>query len=180
MLRTCWQRYARHGWLACLPRDRKGRRKLSWRRRAPPGICRHRLMASSTTTTPRPPTWMRPAELVAEVTKHSSDPGRQGQKFGLHDALAFAAQAGPSDLHHWCGSVEDRVALAWCGADSFVRKHLQRGKRSGKMPRAPGEVVLLLAPACSSFDQFENYEERGRVFKQLVADHKDWKPRQDE
>ena len=30
-----------------------------------------------------------------------------------------------------------------------------------------GEVVLL-APACSSFDQFENYEHRGRAFKELV------------
>jgi hypothetical protein len=27
----------------------------------------------------------------------------------------------------------------------------------------------LLAPACSSFDQFENYEQRGRAFKELVA-----------
>jgi UDP-N-acetylmuramoylalanine--D-glutamate ligase len=32
----------------------------------------------------------------------------------------------------------------------------------------PGEVVLL-APACSSFDQFENFEHRGRVFKELVS-----------
>ncbi len=35
----------------------------------------------------------------------------------------------------------------------------------------PGEIVLL-APACSSFDQFENYEHRGRVFKELVMARK--------
>src|SRR5215813_7616454 len=51
-------------------------------------------------------------------------------------------------------------------------------ERAGTLDRAveivsrtalPGDIVLL-APACASFDQFENYEHRGRVFKQLVRE----------
>jgi len=39
--------------------------------------------------------------------------------------------------------------------------------REARSAAVPGDVVLL-APACSSFDQFENYEHRGRTFRQIV------------
>ena len=53
-----------------------------------------------------------------------------------------------------------------------------RVERAGTLERAvqmavslarTGDVVLL-APACSSFDQFKNYEDRGRAFKDLVTE----------
>jgi UDP-N-acetylmuramoylalanine--D-glutamate ligase len=56
---------------------------------------------------------------------------------------------------HSCGTLESAVNAAGLAAH-------------------PGDVVLL-APACSSFDQFENYEQRGRVFKQLVNERRGWK-----
>jgi UDP-N-acetylmuramoylalanine--D-glutamate ligase len=52
------------------------------------------------------------------------------------------------------------VSLHSCGT-------LEKAVNAAATAARPGEVVLL-APACSSFDQFENYEHRGRVFKELV------------
>lgn len=33
--------------------------------------------------------------------------------------------------------------------------------------------VILLSPACSSFDQFKNFEVRGEIFKELVEQLKE-------
>ncbi len=51
---------------------------------------------------------------------------------------------------------------------------LDRAVSAAAAAAHPGEVVLL-APACSSFDQFESYEHRGRVFKELVNEWRGWK-----
>ena len=55
---------------------------------------------------------------------------------------------------------EDAVALLQCGtlAAAVDEAYHSAGR---------GDTVLL-APACASFDQFESYEHRGRVFKELV------------
>lgn len=45
---------------------------------------------------------------------------------------------------------------------------LAKAVESASQHAVVGDVVLL-APACASFDQFENYEHRGRVFKDLVT-----------
>ncbi len=63
-------------------------------------------------------------------------------------AEKIAAQLEPAVPLERAGTLERAVALAY-----------ERARR--------GDTVLL-APACASFDQFENYEQRGRVFKGLV------------
>jgi len=66
------------------------------------------------------------------------------------------------------GAAADKIAAALRDTRplrraSTMEEAVEIGLEVGK----PGEIVLL-APACASFDMFDNYEHRGRVFKEAV------------
>jgi UDP-N-acetylmuramoylalanine--D-glutamate ligase len=52
-------------------------------------------------------------------------------------------------------------------AEIVHAESLDNAVRRASATTQPGDIVLL-APACASFDQFRNYEHRGKVFKDLV------------
>jgi UDP-N-acetylmuramoylalanine--D-glutamate ligase len=67
------------------------------------------------------------------------------------------------------GEAAEKIASELSGAVPLERAGtLERALQIAADSARAGDTVLL-APACSSFDQFENYEHRGRVFKELVA-----------
>src|SRR5271157_5892109 len=66
------------------------------------------------------------------------------------------------------GAAADRIAQELSGAVELIHAgNLETAVPEAFQRARPGDVVLL-APACSSFDQFQDYEHRGRVFKELV------------
>ena len=52
-------------------------------------------------------------------------------------------------------------------AEIMHAETLENAIRKASAAAQPGDVVLL-APACASFDQFKSYEHRGKVFKEIV------------
>ncbi len=49
----------------------------------------------------------------------------------------------------------------------YVARDLEEAVRTASMAAVPGDVVLL-SPACASWDMFDNYEQRGDLFCELV------------
>ncbi len=62
---------------------------------------------------------------------------------------------------------EIAVALELAGVDHERSADLEAAVRSAAENAKPGEVVLL-SPACASYDQFRDFEERGDAFRRIV------------
>jgi UDP-N-acetylmuramoylalanine--D-glutamate ligase len=100
---------------------------------------------------------------------------------GIH--LILGGKDKGSDYTTLAPLLRERVKAVYTigAAAAKIEKHLRgvialqpcetlaKAVQAASAAALPGELVLL-APACSSFDQFDSYEHRGRVFKQLVAE----------
>jgi UDP-N-acetylmuramoylalanine--D-glutamate ligase len=66
------------------------------------------------------------------------------------------------------GAAAEKIESQIKDATEIVRSEtLEKAVKNATASARSGDIVLL-APACASFDQFENYEHRGRVFKEAV------------
>ncbi|MBC8014249.1 MAG: UDP-N-acetylmuramoyl-L-alanine--D-glutamate ligase [Sporomusaceae bacterium] len=83
-------------------------------------------------------------KLIKEKVDHLILIGEAKERFST-----VAAEHGISNIHS-AGSLADAVSLAHQLAES--------------------PQLVLLSPACASYDMFNSYEERGKIFKKLVSD----------
>ena len=91
---------------------------------------------------------------------------RKGESF---EPLARAVLGSNVRSVHLIGETADELARA---LDAAGVAHERAGELATAVAAAareaePGDVVLL-SPACASYDQFENFERRGEEFRQLV------------
>jgi len=66
------------------------------------------------------------------------------------------------------GSAAEKIERHLAGVTKIVSAGTLAAAVQTISDSATAGDVVLLAPACSSFDQFENYEHRGRTFKEIV------------
>lgn len=88
----------------------------------------------------------------------------------IHQALLigeaqdeFARTIGQEIPVSRCGDLKSATARAFTLARDYIGKVKVEGNKKTN-------VVVLLSPACASFDQFRDFEHRGEVFKEIVEE----------
>ena len=104
-------------------------------------------------------------------TSRSLDRRRYGQRQRLRAAQAVRPRKKVHTLV--CMGIDNRKLVeSFTGIipEIISTDSLDAAMQAARKASRPGDVVLL-SPACASFDLFKNYENRGELFKQWVAEH---------
>jgi UDP-N-acetylmuramoylalanine--D-glutamate ligase len=102
--------------------------------------------------------------------------------------LIAGGEAKDGDDRAWLDMIRQKtgsVVLIGSAADHFSQRLTQAGlsdyeicvgledavPRAAQLAKAQGAKVVLLSPACASFDQYANFEERGNHFRMICLQH---------
>jgi len=93
--------------------------------------------------------------------------GGQDKGFEFHDIGPLLSQR--VKRAYLLGETREKIRAAWslftpCTVVASLLEAVQQSAANA----VPGDIVLL-SPACSSFDMFQNYQQRGEVFRQAVG-----------
>lgn len=69
----------------------------------------------------------------------------------------------------FASTLEGLVAFERCGTIDVAVAHAARDAAAFASKHPSASPVVLLSPACASYDQFRSFEHRGDVFRELVA-----------
>ncbi len=95
--------------------------------------------------------------------------GGKAKRFGYDNLVKRLEPSSVSSIYLF-GSARDKLAKVFRNrnlADFDIYPSLEEATREAFIDASQGEVVLL-SPGCSSFDRFDNFEERGKRFQKIV------------